>query len=362
MAWTDRYVTADAAGGGDGTAPLPWTLAEAIAAYAAGDRVNVKAGTYANTTTNRAWAAAGAATTPVEWVGYNTTPLDIDSNNALTKPVITFTTGQMSVTGAMHHLRNIDVQGATVAANGLCLVSGGGSFRHCRFKNTAANLAGRAMTIATTLAEFDNCYFEATATADRVVSDGTNGSLFTGCSARGGVISYLSSGNGGFDSCVADAPTTTGFSLGGSPRYVRGCSVYGATNGILHNSTTNSLQVVNCLFSTCTNGVNQSAGTNSSLVNVVGCGFHAVTNPIVGVQAYANDPATYNTARGNLILTVTPFVSAATHDFSLTPTSLARGAGIPGAFENEIYVAQTDVGAVVHPTNWVRNRALIGRL
>src|SRR3954447_7437305 len=105
MAWTERYVRSDAAGGGDGTtntnsgANGAWTLAEAVANEAAGMRINVRAGTYASTTTSRTFAAAGTTTAPIWWRGFNSTPGDIDSDPTLTKPSLTFTTGQLSITG-----------------------------------------------------------------------------------------------------------------------------------------------------------------------------------------------------------------------------------------------------------------------
>ena len=44
MAYTDRYVARDAAGGGNGTAGSPWTINEAIRNQRNSDRINVKAG------------------------------------------------------------------------------------------------------------------------------------------------------------------------------------------------------------------------------------------------------------------------------------------------------------------------------
>jgi hypothetical protein len=43
MAITERYVTAAAAGGGDGSEGNPWTLAEALANVAKNERLNIKA-------------------------------------------------------------------------------------------------------------------------------------------------------------------------------------------------------------------------------------------------------------------------------------------------------------------------------
>src|SRR3712207_3595128 len=125
MAFTERYVRADAPGGGDGTtdsnagANAAWTLAEAITNVAAGHRVNVKAGTYATTTTARTMSTAGTTTAPIWWRGYKTTPGDMDGTvshgtfaSGAEIPVFTFTTAALTFSGAHQIVANIDVQGA----------------------------------------------------------------------------------------------------------------------------------------------------------------------------------------------------------------------------------------------------------
>src|SRR5512138_3864162 len=87
MAWTERYVRSDAAGGGDGTTDAAsgangsWTLAEAITNEAAGMRINIKAGTYTNTTTDRTFAAVGTTTAPIWLRGYKATAGDMDGES-----------------------------------------------------------------------------------------------------------------------------------------------------------------------------------------------------------------------------------------------------------------------------------------
>ncbi len=83
MAYTERYVSALAGGGGDGSVGNPWTWDEARVACIPGTRVNVKAdGTYsllANEGTSTLHYMAlylGRPDAPICWRGYGTTPGD----------------------------------------------------------------------------------------------------------------------------------------------------------------------------------------------------------------------------------------------------------------------------------------------
>jgi hypothetical protein len=115
MAYVERYMDASSSGG-DGTtsatggANAAWAdFGAAISGVGAGPaasptRINIKAGTYANTTTGRAFNTAGAAAFPVWWRGYKTTIGDQDANNVAVAgtdiPLVTFTTGQVTVTAS----------------------------------------------------------------------------------------------------------------------------------------------------------------------------------------------------------------------------------------------------------------------
>lgn len=82
MAYTERYVTSAAAGGGDGSSGSPWTLEEAFSNAAAGDRVNIQKQTspgYELTSPGNAATPAGTQSAPIVWRGYNSTIGDLDS-------------------------------------------------------------------------------------------------------------------------------------------------------------------------------------------------------------------------------------------------------------------------------------------
>lgn len=72
-----KFVTADAAGGGDGSELTPWTLDEAMTDAAAGDIVGVEAGVYVGTPSGNRWTPAfvttnsGTALNPIILVAEN---------------------------------------------------------------------------------------------------------------------------------------------------------------------------------------------------------------------------------------------------------------------------------------------------
>mgnify|MGYP003113484148 CR=1 FL=1 len=104
MAYTERYVTSAASGGGDGTSGSPWTLAEAFSNAAAGDRVNIQSdGSYTTDSANRT-TSAGTYAAPIVWRGYNSTIGDLDTVGRDTpangSDLITTNMPSISITGA----------------------------------------------------------------------------------------------------------------------------------------------------------------------------------------------------------------------------------------------------------------------
>lgn len=80
MAYTERYVTSAASGGGDGSSGNPWTLGEAFSNAAGGDRVNIQSdGAYTTNSTDGRSTSAGTKTSPIVWRGYNSTIGDLDT-------------------------------------------------------------------------------------------------------------------------------------------------------------------------------------------------------------------------------------------------------------------------------------------
>lgn len=114
MAWTERYVRADAAGGGNGTTDAnsgangAYTWAEMLAVSPlSGIRFNIKAGNYSRTTNNDTFSGtAPAAATPMWIRGFNSVAGDLESQsrnsliqalNTTNYPDFSYTTGSLTL-------------------------------------------------------------------------------------------------------------------------------------------------------------------------------------------------------------------------------------------------------------------------
>jgi hypothetical protein len=347
MAWTERYVRADADGAGDGTTDAnsggtgSWTLTQAVANEAAGMRINVKAGTYASTTTTRTLAATGTATQPIWWRGYNTTIGDIDTDNALVKPSLTFTTGRVIVSGAHHIVSNLDVL-ITGAAGAAAFSTSTASFHgdRLRIEHQQATANAAAVSCGTAAgAVFTRGWFKATSTATQVVSGGVAITV-DGCYITGGITGInTTQSNSLFRHCIINGPTTNGIALTtGQQIFVIGCTIYNTTNGITSTNPGNGCVIEDNLFHTLTNGINNTLGTNVNNWRRLHNAFYSVTNAEVG---FGDSPSFSGVTES-----ADPLANAAGGDFRLVATANARGAGSPGGFENASLVSYLDIGAV----------------
>lgn len=348
MSFTERYCSVAGGGAHDGTTEADaWTLAEAITNYAAGHRINVKAGTYANTTTSRTLGTNGTTTSPVWWRGYNTTIGDIDTNNTLTKPAITFTTGQLAVSGNYHLVSNLDISGAQTTNGQLRLVTGSKIWiDRCRVECTSANSAGRAVSAAANSSAFTRCWFKSTSSADVVQSAGSP-CTYAGCAFEGGANGILNSSSTitvvvfcVFNNTGGDAIRSTS---AGNTWIVIGSTFYSVGSDGFETSvdpTTNQSVIIGNIFSESGGyGLNSSIGTNTAnfvrLCNL----FHANTsNPENGMGDWPSLSEQTDSS--------SPFTNAAGGDLSLVSTSNAKANGPPKAFENQTYTSYLDIGAV----------------
>jgi hypothetical protein len=344
MAWTERYCSPSGGGAHDGTtAADAWTLAEAITNVAAGHRVNIIAGTYANTTTDRTFSTAGTTTAPIWWRGYNTAIGDIDTNNALTKPAITFTTGRIALTGTHQLFSNLDISSAQTA-NGLVRITAGmAHFDRCRIECTAANANGRAIFNDSAALVLTACYLKATTTATDVIAQSGNGLHISGCTVIGGTNGINISSS----TLVCNLTTIRGVGTYGilsstsSMVHLSNVTVRGSgSDGVrFSNVPTTAIHLIHsCLFASNGGwGINNSTGANTNFIRVSNCDFWNNTSgtingfgdaPSLRQQTESSDPNTSGT------------------DLSLVSGAAGKATGLPGAFENESYTSYLDIGGV----------------
>lgn len=201
MAWTERYVRADAAGGGDGTTDTnsgangAWTIAEAITNAAAGMRINIKAGTYSSSTLHT-FSAAGTTASPIWWRGFNSTIGDLDGVADSTNfPYFSFTSnGYFHASGANNWFENIRISSSTATANRGTLYIGAASqfFYNCKIVYTGSTSNCKAVvgTITADNTRLVKCWLECTDAGVDILQIVNNGRM--SC-----CFCYLKGGNNG---------------------------------------------------------------------------------------------------------------------------------------------------------------------
>lgn len=353
MAFTEKYVTVTGGGLHDGSSEAnAWTLAEGIANYAAGDRVNVKSGTY-SASSSITWSTAGGQYTPIHWRGYKTTIGDMDyapTTQRSDGTDIPFfdNSDRFLITVGNIHFSNIsfesDFSNAAVQNNGGKSVV----FSRCRFVSKSSSTTARAFLTTGDYNTLDSCYFEAPATAQATLY------IYSG-SVRSNIINSF----------------ITGSVIG-----LRLDSFTGATvvNTVITNSASNAVNFsgnVPCSFIGCTfhDSVSDlvSAGSQdgNSPTIITGCTFsesggYAINQttgqetPFVMLSNNLYHDASFTSGRLNNIVydqnasvdSSSPFVDAAAGDFTLASSS--NGHGKAFLFENAGPTSYRDLGAIQH--------------
>ncbi len=349
MAWTEKYVSALASGGGDGSSGNPWTLAEGITNEAAGMRLNVLAGTYANTSTTRTFAGAGITTAPIWWRGYKTTIGDQDSNNVAVAgtdiPSFTFTTGQMVVSGAQHIFSSLDINSACVTSGGA--VAGNATslkLYRVRITNTAANAQARALTntSAGTSLVCVACYFKATSSAIIILPSAASQS-FEGCIFTGGTNAFNNGqANNTLINCVFDSQGSDAIAISGTNLTVANCSFYAPAGNGINFTTAITAFIINNYFENVNQAlkaaINNTSGTNTNLVTAVSNTYYNCTTNTLGL---GDSPLIFD----NGTLGSAGFLAPGSQNFALN--GVAQKLGFPGKFENTaIYQGYLSNGAV----------------
>lgn len=286
MAWTERYVRADAAGGGDGTTDTnsgangAWTLAEGITNASPGMKLWLKNGDYTGTSVTD-FNSIGSTSQLIWWCGFDSTPGDLDAATVTTNfPHINRTSnGYVTTSGGFHLFSNIKFTSATASATrGTIYLSNTTWLHRCKIiynGTTAANMALRG-TGASDNSFISDCWIESTysSATHYVVSMISNGRYsIIGCYVKGGYRSVQSTGGCGilygniFDGAVdggvcldgvdtLNVVQNTFYNLGGSA--VR----------IFTGNTTTSVVVAGNIFSNITGRGVASADVHSNCMIV----------------------------------------------------------------------------------------------
>lgn len=316
-------------------------------------RINVKAGTYANTSTSRTLAAAGTQTAPIWWRGFKTTAGDQDSNSAAVAgtdiPTLTFTTGQLAITGAYHILSNMDVTGAQTTNGQIRLNGQAPTLYRVRSTCTSANANGCAFSIGSgaNAAALVACYGTSTSSAD-VYTFSTSAACF-GCIASGGKDSFaLSTLSVQLFGCIAISPANDGIKSAATTTTVQtviNCSIYGpAGHGIEFSGSLSSalLLVANCHFENC-NQSGKAGIANTSGGNLVSC--HLIGNSYYNCTSNTSGITEDYKIADNGTVGGSGFSAGGSNNFNAT--SYLKGIGFPGTFEYlSTNVGYFDTGAV----------------
>jgi hypothetical protein len=362
MAWTTRYCRADAAGGGDGTtntnsgANGAWNTTEAMTNLAPGMQLWMVAagGTFNLTTTTLTPGAAGTHSSPIVIRGCNATPNDLtldDSDNSPAMPLLSFTSGGISITGTFILLQKLSLTATTRASALVTSNTEGNQVLACRVVNSFNNSGARAISIQSSAIQFRvrRCYLEAHTGAAFVVELANAHCDISECRIVGGVAGVQPQGGTSIRQItgnIIQGYLTNGIScLADARADIRNNTIHGssATNGILiaaQSAGTGFTTVTGNLFSgTLTNGVNYAGSPSTLRVRCFGNQYGpSVTNKRVGI---VEDENWYD-----INLVDDPHIDSATNDFRLDPESDAYGTGYPQYFESLTYNTQNAAGPI----------------
>lgn len=285
MAITERYVTADS-DGGDGSSGNPWTLTEAFGAAAAGDRVNIKAGTYTRTGSDTV-TVDGTAASPIIWRGYNATIGDLDAvvrnaNGTLDTtnfPVIAYNASYVcNMSGNdFSILQNLKITGERTAT--VCQIGTQSIALRCYVGNASTHANAIAMTGSTGSVFIDS---------DFILSGGSGG-LYALSLGANGIAAF----------CRVLASPAAGIAATSTLCAVIGCAIDDAGgDGIAFTSTTTSHYAPVCVGNT----IYSCGGDAISVANAAYSvrGLIALNNIMAEAGSYGIDSGYSGTA--NLML------------------------------------------------------------
>jgi hypothetical protein len=349
MALTEKYVSALAAGGGDGSSGSPFTWAEMVteinAGSAAGIRYNVKGdGTY-SLSSSTTISGSGTLASPIIIRGYKTTIgdgyLGRNSNGALIStnmPSIVYDAGfsRLNVSGSYIILETLNISSNTTGTLAhLVTIQVGSVIKSCIVTNPVTSSAGGGVNLNGVAGVCFDCDIYLTGTSGGVVGVTTATQDGRVLSTRIGVSSPAGTGiNVGHSNTLAlntiygtDGIGVYSSSAIRSPALINN-TIVGFGTGVLLERGINILQ---CMVN---NLITDSSGYAFNLVT--GASFISNTrirNNTHGYQISGSDWFTgtmYNVISGAGARTV-DYTDPSSNNYGLTATSPAVNAGAPAS-------------------------------
>jgi hypothetical protein len=339
MAYTERYVTQAAGGGGDGSSGSPWTLAEALTNAAAEDRVNIQSDSAYTLAADSITNAGTGWETMIIFRGYNSTIGDLDGvgRNSNTE-LNTTNMPDITLTGSLTPnnwtcLQNLYIHGSLSAS----LIAGAAPDNiftiSCRIVNTANNASAQAAVYDNSIMAV-NSDFECTgATHGSVVEMDNQGSAifcrFKGTSSTAALFdtrigyhiignAFLSTGGTGIDVDILNANTL-----------VIGNTFYNVGTAVLFPNATAIWNYVIFINNHCTDSTTWIDNGYSATADLFIMEFNTrtrdLTTPRVGIRADSVNASEVTTDTGGAS---TDYVDAPNGDITLISTAPAVDEGM----------------------------------
>lgn len=350
MAYTERYVTDAAGGGGDGTSGDPWTLAEALTNGTAADRINIQSDSGYSIGADVV-SGTGTAAQLLCFRGYNSSIGDLENQgwnsdatlNTTNFPVITctgiFDTG--AARNAFLLFQNLVFTGALSSE----LVGGGSAdncyFVECKITNTQNNTSAVALQLDNACGLI-NCDLECSGAAHGNVLLWDNNAKAIGCRFKGvdaGVALVTGAGGLSVVSCLLQGASAAGiginFESSANAQLCMGNTFYDLERCIAFPNGAPSLMtfIINNHATDCTEYINNLySGTANYAVIEVNNRTRDNTTPRTGIGDGANIGEVTTDTGGD----TTDYTNPGSNDFTLIT-------GAPGV---EAGMRQhTDIGA-----------------
>ena len=335
MALVERYVSALASGGGDGSEANPWTLAEALANAAAGDRVNIKAdGTY-TVSANPTPTNDGSKAAPIIFRGYKTTigdgyqGRDNDTGALNTSNMPTIDLGSSYYWDHLKAWWIFESLNITGSLNGsMVYVEGTGQdsiFKSCSVKNTGTGASAIALNIQQDVFVYD-CDIETGGTHTALYFSGWRGRAIQcrlrapngyGAKVNNGDYSY-------FAYCLFYECSYGAYLLTGSANYVDfyGCTFVDIKKDAIGTQSDQRyiVGIINCMATDNGRFVNLYAQNPTFIVN-------ARTRDNTSANNNLGDWPIYNEVTTDTGGQETDYADASNDDYTLIASSPAVGEG-----------------------------------